>query len=420
MLRAASVIRPRGATWVAGLLLASFGTSGCHSHRGGSVGVPVKASPVLGHTQRFPIDPDVSLLPTDTPGVPNARPGKYRQLTANECRCLAIRSAPFADDLDSHQDNEGPRHRITQWCSPRKADSARVSRQVRGHAADELRNSAAGDALEQFFKLARSEMQYDLLVMGHVEMKAQLGQVIKAEQSGFKGGVTSDEIRVQILHLEAEMAILEAGIGQLNASIRARIGLEPNDPLPIWPDDPLKVRPDDVDPEQAVATGLQYRPDLNVLRVLVADDSVGADEVRQQVLASISPLLAAASKINLLGSLSEIFTQSKAKSAEASRRSLASALQAREKQAEAEIRAAVLNLQGQKAAAIATGAEVRRQTIRVEELLKRQKAGQPVVGDLAKAKLDLLKSRGDLMKVASEWNAAEAKLRQTMGLLVRE
>jgi hypothetical protein len=419
MVRNASAIRPAGAAWVAGLVLAAFGGWGCH-HTKPEIGVPVKPSPVLAITPRFPIDPDTTALPSETSGIPNSRPGKYRQLTAIECRCLAIRSAPFADDLDQHADNVGPKHPITQWCSPRKADSARVSRQVRGHAADELRNSAAGDALEQYYKLAQSEMQHDLLVEGHAELKAQLGQVEKAEQQGFKGSVTADEIRVQLLDLEAQLALLEAGIGQLNASVRARIGLEPSDPLPIWPDDPLRVRPDDVDPEQAVATGLHYRPDLNVLRVLVADDSIGAAEVRQQVLASVSPLLAAANKINLLGGLFEVFTHSKAESDAASRRSVASALQAREKQAEAEIRAAVLNLQGQKAAAVATASEVRRQTLRVQELEKRQKAGQQVAGELAKARLDRLKSRGNLLKIAADWNAAEVKLRQTMGLLVRE
>ena len=47
-------------------------------------------------------------------------------------------------------------------------------------------------------------------------------------------------------------------------------------------------------------------------------------------------------------------------------------------------------------------------------------AGLSVAADLAKAKLDLLKARGDLLQAAADWNAAEAKLRQAMGLLVRE
>ena len=54
------------------------------------------------------------------------------------------------------------------------------------------------------------------------------------------------------------------------------------------------------------------------------------------------------------------------------------------------------------------------------ELEKRQKAGQQVTAELSKARLDLLTARGDLVKVAADWNAAEVKLRQAMGVLIRE
>ncbi len=419
MVRTTATARLNGMVWAAGLVVAAMAIPGCHPKESGFLAPPVKGGPVLAITPRFTLEPDVSGLPNEPPPFPTPRPGKYRQLTSSECRMFAVFHAPFADDLDSHPDNQEPTHPWAEKCSPRKMEAARVSRLVRGHAADELRNQAAFDALDQYFKLARSEAQLDLLVLAHTELKTQFESVNKAEQQGFKGTVTADELRVQILQVEAEAAKLEAAIGQLNAALRARIGLEPNDLLPLWPEDPLRVNPDEVDVNQAIATGLQYRPDLNVLRVLVMDNSLGAQDVRQQVLASISPLLAAASRISLLDGVGQILTGEKQKDAASSRQSLAAALQSREKQAESEIRAAVLDLHGQKIAAIATAAEVRWQTIRVAELEKRQKSGQQVTGELAKARLDLLKSRGDLLKVVTEWNIAEAKLRKTMGLLVR-
>jgi outer membrane protein TolC len=99
---------------------------------------------------------------------------------------------------------------------------------------------------------------------------------------------------------------------------------------------------------------------------------------------------------------------------------LASALEGRERQAEAEIRAAVLTLHGRRAAARARLAEVQRLEAKVDEIEKRQKAGQQVTEELTKAKLDLLKSRGELLQSAADWNVAVVKLRQAMGLLVRE
>jgi hypothetical protein len=36
------------------------------------------------------------------------------------------------------------------------------------------------------------------------------------------------------------------------------------------------------------------------------------------------------------------------------------------------------------------------------------------------AKLDLLKAKGDLLTSVTEWHVTEVKLRQAMGLLVRE
>jgi len=53
-------------------------------------------------------------------------------------------------------------------------------------------------------------------------------------------------------------------------------------------------------------------------------------------------------------------------------------------------------------------------------LQKRQKAGVNVTVELVTAKLDLLKAKGDLLTAVIDWHAASVKLRQAMGLLVRD
>jgi outer membrane protein TolC len=402
-------------TWCAANLLAALAL-GCHA--------PTKAparltreSAQLPVTARAPIEPDISAIPLES-AAPATRPAEYRKLTADDCRVLAIAHAPFADDLDRHSENDPPPH-----AKPRKpaAQFAEASRLVRGHAADDLRNRAAGEALQEFFKLAETEGQFDLLAAADAELRAQLAAALKAEQSGLKDRADIPGIRRRLLDIEAQQAKLVAGAGALNASLRARLGLAGNDPLPLWPADPLTVRADVVDAEKAVATGLSYRSDLNALRVLADGSAVGLAE---GVLQGINPLLGALAPDNPLVALfAPVFApftgKPERRQAETAAR-VAGALEARQRQTEAEIRAATALIRGHRAAVAARALEVQQLEARIEELKARQRAGLNVAAELTTAKLDLLKAKGELLTAVIEWHAAEVKLRQAMGLLVRE
>jgi outer membrane protein TolC len=395
---------------------AALAQAGCHAP--GTAPVHPKPAPaLLPVTNRSLIAPDTSALSTSAP-APVPRPAEYRRLTATDCRKLAIVHAPFADDLDRHSDNELSAHDKLHKDAARFAETSRL---VRGYAADEARNRAAADALDEFFKLANAEGQYDLLLAADAELQGQLTEALKAEKTGLKDRADIPSIRRKLLDLEAQRAKLEAGIGALNASLSARLGLAANDPLPLWPADPLVVKAGEVDVEQAVATGLHYRPDLNLLRVL-ADGSAG--EMTNAMLRSISPLLATAKPSNpIVALLAPIFApllkEPQRQQAAANER-VRNALQSRERQAEAEIRAAVATLHGNRAAVAARAIDAKQIEARITELQTRQKAGQNVTAELTTAKLDLLKAKGDLLTAATDWHAAEVKLRQAMGLLVRE
>lgn len=367
-------------------------------------------------TARKVVEPDISAVSAETP-TPSPRPTEYRQLTATECRKLAAANAPFADDLDRHPDNDPP---VCASLRPNAVRQAEMSRLVRGYGADELRNRAAGEALDEFFKLANAEGQYDLLLAADAELRKQLADALKAEKTGFKGADISS-IRRRLLDIEAQRAKLEAGIDSLNASLRVRLGLATNDSLPLWPADPLRVKKEDVDVEQAVATGLQYRSDLNLLRML-AKGSAG--ELTISFLKSINPLLASAKTGNPLAALiapilAPLSKEPQRQQAAATTR-VAGVLQGRERQADAEIRAAVVTLKGNRAAVAARALDVKQVEAKIEELETRQKAGQNVAVELATAKLNLLKAKGDLLTAVTDWHEAEVKLRQAMGLLVRE
>jgi hypothetical protein len=400
------------AFWLFTALAAGTGCGHCSRHNG----TAQKIAPDLPVITRPTIEPDVSALPLETGGKLPARPNQYRKLTAYECRYLAIKNAPFADDLDNHPGNRAPNHPALHPLKP-SADEADVGRRTRGYLADDFRNTAAGEALEQFFQLAQSEGQFDLLVKSLAELRARLVEAEEAEKRGLADRAGIDALRVQVLDLEAKIAQLEAGIGGLNAGLRARLGLDAADPLPLWPDDPLHVRPEDVDIEEAVRVGLFYRPDLNLLRTLLSDDGQAADDLIQSLLKQVSPLLASLRSNPIVGVL---LPHGNRTQKETTRRQLESMLKQREQQAEAEIRAEALALRGHRLACVAKAAEVRRLAGRVQEIEKRAAAGQPVTAELTKARLDLWKAQGELLKAVIDWHIADVKLRKAMGLLVRE
>lgn len=398
-------------------LLAALALAGCHTPAAHPPARPDRPGAQLPTTGREPITPDVSAVPLES-GAPAKRPAEYRRLTADECRKLAVANAPLADDLDRHSDNDPPPHPKLHKNAARDAETSRL---VRGHAADELRNRAAGDALKEFFKLLEAEGQFDLLAAADAELRTQLAAAQKASASGLKDRADIPAIRRRLLDIEAQQAKLEAGIGALNASLRARLGLAAADPLPLWPSDPLRVRPDDADVERAVQAGLYYRPDLNALRVL-ADGS--AADLAEGVLGGANPLLASFAASGPLTALfAPVFApltgKAECRRAEVSAR-VASLLESRERQAEAEIRAAVALLRGHRAQIAARALDVKQVEARIEELTTRQRAGLNVTAELVTAKLDLLKAKGDLLTAVIEWHTAEVQLRQAMGLLPRE
>jgi hypothetical protein len=166
-----------------------------------------------------------------------------------------------------------------------------------------------------------------------------------------------------------------------------------------------------------VRTGLFYRPDLNLLRTLLSDEGRAADDLAQSLLKQVSPLMAALRSNPIVGVLLPHGTRTQR---ENTRRQMENMLHQREQQAQAEIRSSALTLRGERLASVAKGAEVRRLTAKVQEIEKRAAAGQPVTAELTKARLDLWKSQGELLKAVVDWHIADVKLRKAMGLLVRE
>jgi hypothetical protein len=391
------------------LLVAAF--AGCHTPGAPVPRAPHPVGPVLPDGAREPLEPDVSALPTDAP-APAARPERYRRLTANECRALAVAAAPLASTLDAHPDSVPPAH---EKLRPALTKFAHASKLVRGHAADELRSRAAADALTDYFKLAEAEGQLDLLAATDAELRAQLDDAEKALAAGLRDRADAPGLRRKLLDLAAERAKLEAAVAALNASLATKLGLAPNDARPLFPADPLRVKPDDVNADAAVATALQYRSDLNLLREL--RDS-GSGELADAVLDAANPLLGSVPRDGAIAALCALAKQPEER--RAARDRVGAVLSARERQAEAEVRAAVALLMGHRSSSAARALDARAADAKLAEVRTRADAGQSVAAELAVAKLDVLKAKGELLSAAVEWHIAEVKVRAALGALARE
>ncbi len=401
-----------------GLLLGIGLIVGCCST---SLSPPMRPAPAqLPAIPRGTIDPDVSganLMPAVSPPT---RPTQYRRLTAEECRKLAIQNAPLADDLDSHPDNKTSHVHSTK----KKADQANLSRLVRGYAADDLRNRAAGDSLELYYKLAAAEGQYDYTSNAHGVLQKQLVAAEKAIKVGAADRADVERIRRQLLELESQLAKLEAGIDSINAGLTGQLGLNPADPSPIWPADTLRVGADLPDVEQAVQMGLRCRPDLNLLRTLTASDNYGG-QLAKSFLNGVNPLLGTHDPTNpFVGqfvAFLAVVKKEPTRSEEKMHQQLAGTLATRERQAESEIRAAASMVRGNRLSVAAKSAEVKNLQARVAEAEKRVAAGVATAeAELTLARIDLLKARGELLQSVAEFHISEVKLRQAMGTLVRE
>ena len=383
--------------------------TGCHPDT--LAPTPKPAPPNLQVVSRGKIVPNVSAVPIEPAGPPPSTPAQYALLTARECSTLAFQNAPMADELLAGSGKNS-------WCR-KDSEEAKLERTVRCYAADDRRNSAVGDALELYYKLAAAEGQYDLVAAGENQLRPQLADAQKAEQQGLRDRADVHAIQRQLLESEAQLAKLKATITVLNTQLRGKIGLDPGDGLPIWPSEPLRVRTEEISVEEAVATGLQYRPDLNLLRTLASGGKNGG-KLANAMLKSVNPLLGATDPNNCLVILLALMGHP-SRAASTTERQIKELLDTRERQASGEIQSAVAIERGALATVAVKQAQMLHLEHRVADLEKKVAAGVAgAINDLAVTRLEKLKVQGELLGAVADWHIADVKLRQAMGLLVRE
>jgi hypothetical protein len=183
----------------------------------------------------------------------------YHTLTPADCQCRAATNANVANMIELEEHWAG----IVIEC-----DSKYVQRNVclqrdllELHAAD-LRNKAAGNALEAFYQLAALEARRHYLAMAIDEAAKSVDRADKLQDAGTAEEVDREDLAMRLSEFEDQRLQLDYARVQLNGQLQKLVGCPVSEYDFFWP--VVDWTPDlaQLDAEAELAAGLPNRFDL--------------------------------------------------------------------------------------------------------------------------------------------------------------
>ncbi|HEY1598319.1 MAG TPA: hypothetical protein VGG64_01865 [Pirellulales bacterium] len=350
-------------------------------------------------------------------------PGNYRALGPAECQCLAARASKLGNLLDGERRALAANESAGGGCS--RTDNS-LTYDVLRTAALEARNRSAGDALNAYYLLAQNEARIDLVTRALAETRQATANIERLRQQGLKMPAEDDRFLRREIELRDQQAQLGGAISQLNAQLWQLIGLEPTPPQErIWPTERLEVVVERIDVDEAVQNGLAMRPELSMLRRLrrtLDEDSLPA---ARAALAQVSPLLGLAPQssgcgglLGLVGALRKLHTAER--ELPERRRQLNQYAHDRELEVAAEIRLAAETVELRLRQIAIAKESLDHLTARRGDAEARAKSSGATFADLTAAHLAVIQAEGDVIEKVAAWKIAQARLKQSQGLLVAE
>lgn len=368
-------------------------------------------------TERGVIEPHVSAaFAGETPGS-GKRDLPYRGLSAFECQCRAARSSGAANLLEAQARAEAARQHQAHAVLPSGRRSG-LYQAILGYSADELRNRAAGTALELYFRLVEAEGRADLLTGSLGEVGDLLATPRELHAKGLRPAGDVEAVLRQQSELRSDEVELHVGSERLNAQLQGQLGLAPGpaEEYHLWPTTPLVVEPHVIDVDRSVADGLANRAELNLLRAAAQQLNAHTLPAARLVLGLASPLLAGSPQ-GPAAALAVVVPHRRRDEVEATHAQLQRLLEDREKQVVREVREAALVAGGRLGQIPHSHQRVELARAKVAELGDQAEKGVAAGTVLTQARLDLLKARGDLLRDVVTWEIARVRLRQAQGLL---
>lgn len=373
--------------------------------------------------------PDYRTLPAfdplgATPADVAPPPTAFRGLTEEVCRREAAARSTVAVVFDREnfvtQPGDDP--------SVQQA-AALLARDVRGHLANEARNRAAAQALDEFFQLADAEGRADAVREALPILDQLRATVRKARADGIAVPVDPDELDRQRATLLTSLGGADLAARAIDVDLKRRIGAPGRGNERLRPTGTFAVSADPVDADAAVTLALESRPDLRALRasyLALAPENLSI--VRDVIRAAAGPSGAVTGIGRItrpLPLLGIIFGRNRLRTIEAEalaevavrRQQLYELITERERSAADEVRASVVALAVQ-------ARQVGIARWKAEQLAKKaiDLKNDPTRGPLfvLPAEVEAARARSEVVTAVMGWHRARVKLSAAQGLLVEE
>lgn len=417
---------------LAGLALLA-GTAGCSLCRRQCAScAPQPVEPALPAIGRPALEPDLlqlaQSLQSVTPPGDAASASPYRVLSPKQCQCLAAEHAPTANAMDSKRRSLAEkRANACSLCNHHKSDEESAFQEsMLLYSALEIRNDFSGQALEWYYQLAGAEAKADLLNSSLERGRKTLADMERLKQQGIRLPAPIEEYQRQIVSLQLEQAQNQLVIDQLNSKLRQAMAFDPEHRWRFWPDPGAPVGTETIpDLEAAVHLGLEQRPQLLLLRGMIANLNRNTLNSARTMLSTVSPLLGMASPspaCKMLACIAKIthIQPGLDDEVEKMRAQLTDYLHERERVVAAEIREAVYEVRARHEVTILARKVADFWSDRIKELEKQEKQGMSVFADLTTAHMEWNKARGDVVKEFLGWKIAAVKVKKAQGILPAE
>lgn len=373
--------------------------------------------------------PDYRTLPafdplSATPADVAPPPAVYRGLSEDVCRreAAARSTVAFLFDRENFVPQSGDEPSVQRA-------AAILARDVRGHLANEARNRAAEQALDEFFQLADAEGRADAVREALPILDQLRATVRKARAEGIAVPVDPDELDRQRATLLTGLSAADLGARALDVDLKRRIGAPRRGNERLRPTGTFAVSADPVDADAAVTLALESRPDLRGLRatyLALAPENLSI--VRDVIRAAAGPSGAVTGIGRItrpLPLLGFIFGRNRLRTIEAEalaevavrRQQLYELITERERSAADEVRAAVVALAVQ-------SRQVGIAKWKAEQLAKKaiDAKNDPTRSPLfvLPAEVEAARARSEVVTAVMGWHRARVKLSAAQGLLVEE
>lgn len=371
--------------------------------------------------ERGAITADLAMLAGLKPAPPVFGVEDYRGLTPTEAQCGAASASTIGNLVSSE------RRAIAAAAAERHhgADEAtRLQLHLLSFVAVEARNQSAADALQAYYNLALAEHGRDTIehLLAEQNRARDLGE--QARTRGVQISTDLTELDRQLLDTQQQLAELEINTGELNAALRELLAISPREGYwKFWPETPLTVQPQAIDSNLAVATALENRPELGLLRVLIANLNEETLPVARAAVGRADSLLGASASaakpcFPCLAAL--LLAHSADAEVEARRAQLCDYLGRREAAVAAEVQRAITKLDVRLDQVLLARSTVSSWERRLELVRQQQQTGNATFLDISLAEQRLLEARQQVIQRTVEWHLAMVELKDAQGILAGE